>query len=72
MATQTAEYVADVVIRRDALFICAVPFAEDAFDNREPDVKEIVDSDGEAVLIGACQVVKVGSLRRWSVKVGPC
>lgn len=58
---ETAEDIADVVLRSDAPLVRTVPLAENASHDGEADVEEVVDGDGESVLVCAGEVLVVGA-----------
>lgn len=70
MASQAAEYVADVVGRGDALLKGAVPAVEDAPDDLNAGVVEVGYGDVEAVLVCTREMFPVGERRGWAVEVG--
>lgn len=59
LPAQAAKYVADVVLRRDAFRVGAVPVVDDAPDYLGAGEEDVLDGDLEAILLRGRQVLEV-------------
>lgn len=71
-AAEAPEGVADVVARRDALGKSAVPALDDGADDGDAGVEEVLDGDGEPVLVRDGEMPPVGDAVGRAVEIGTC
>ena len=70
LAPERSKDVSDVVRRLDASLERRVPVIQDALDDQDSRVVDVVDSDDKAVLVHESEVLKRRDTRRLPVKVG--
>lgn len=68
-SAERPENVADIIGRRDTLSKFAVPSMDNTFDNLNAGIKQVIDSNVEAVLVQQNEVFIGADTHWWSIEI---